>query len=362
MAIRLRGTFNQIGRRPLAGPLLLVPALLLTACNLSSASVSPTPSLGTSSAVSPGSPLPTVSATSTASTAASPTPPPAISPTLTATSVAAGATRISFGPGGTSATVEGTLAVGSAKRYVLRASGGQLMRVYLEPFGIELHIHGADGTPLDDVERYDPYWRGALPSSQDYVFDLVHSPPVQVPTAIPYRLSIVIVPPGQATLAIEYNDPANGFALTYSDYFAIGQPPPVYDLSDEQVPLSLVFAGTDYFRNTNLAEVSLIVSAHILAAGADCSFPMLDGPVVSTDTIQRSGITYQRRHTAGIAAGNYYELISHSTADGDRCFSITFYIHSTSLGANPPGVIEFDRDGMMQHLEGLLSSFHFIDN
>ncbi len=335
--------------------------LLLAGCNLAGASGSPTATSGPAATFPAATQLPTLAATASSTAAASHTQPPT-TPTSAATNSTTGATRISFGPGGTGAEVEDTLAVGSTKRYVLRALGGQIMRVYLEPYGIELRIHGADGALLDDVERYDPYWRGALPSSQDYVFELVHSPPEQVPTAISYQLSIVIVPPGQSTLPIEYGDLANGFRLTYSDYFVEGPPPGIYDLSGESVLLSLIFAGTEFFRSTNLAEVSLVVSAHNLVPGEACAFPAIGGPEISADSVEVGGMTYLRRHTGGIAAGNYYELISHSTGHGDRCFSVTFYIHSTSLGANPPGVVEFDRAGIEQHLTGVLASFRFIDN
>jgi hypothetical protein len=85
------------------------------------------------------------------------------------------ATRISFPPGGTSATISGSLRTGVPARYVLRAASGQSLEVtplYSTP-PLAYAIYGADGVILRSFgEKWGP-WRGVLPSGQDYYVEVV---------------------------------------------------------------------------------------------------------------------------------------------------------------------------------------------
>lgn len=356
----VRGSGNPAAALAVATSMFLL--MLLAGCTALGTAPPPTAAAGAVQTEPLPSPSTQPPATETATAPTSPTPAATATPTPAAIDPETGAIRIEFGAGGSGATIEGRLDAGTAERYVLYAFAGQIMRVHLDSFGTELRIRGADGEQLAGRERHDPFWRGELPTTQDYLIEISYPGSEFTPAETPFRLELVIVPLGRTTQPLVYQDEVNGFELTYSDYFAFGQPPPVYDSSGEQIPLSLTFTGTDYFSNTNLAEASVVVSTHSIEPGAECAFPQFNGPIVSAEPIEISGMPYQQVHAAGIAAGNYYELISHSTPHQNTCFSITFYIHSVSIGAQPPGSSEFDRAGLMDHLGSVLASFRFLDD
>ena len=81
------------------------------------------------------------------------------------------ATRISFAPGATEHTVNGTIPAGGARAYVLGAREGQLMEVTLWPAsGVSMSITGADGVVL--MPQGTGFFRGVLPKTQDYTVRL----------------------------------------------------------------------------------------------------------------------------------------------------------------------------------------------
>jgi hypothetical protein len=78
--------------------------------------------------------------------------------------------RISFAPGGTSASLEGHLAAFGAHHYILAALGGQTMQVQAAPEGqVRLIIYGVDGTVLMSGMGGGASFSGILPSDQDYI-------------------------------------------------------------------------------------------------------------------------------------------------------------------------------------------------
>jgi hypothetical protein len=82
------------------------------------------------------------------------------------------AVRIEFSGGTTYATVSGELTSGGVARYSLRAEASQLMEANLfTGEGIQMSVMGSDGTVLKDSEG-TPFFRGVLPSSQEYVLVL----------------------------------------------------------------------------------------------------------------------------------------------------------------------------------------------
>ncbi len=85
------------------------------------------------------------------------------------------AERIQFAPGGTSATVEGTVIYPTRNQYLVRAQGGQTMRVELvSDYGIaNFSVQGvSDGQPLKRLENSDTVWSGTLPGTQDYLIQI----------------------------------------------------------------------------------------------------------------------------------------------------------------------------------------------
>ena len=82
--------------------------------------------------------------------------------------------RISFPPGGTTASVGGELPANGMHRWQLRAQAGQTMQVGVIPTQgqVLLIIFGADGNVLISDHAGATNWRGKLPTTQDYNIDV----------------------------------------------------------------------------------------------------------------------------------------------------------------------------------------------
>jgi hypothetical protein len=166
--------------------------------------------------------FPTTTAT-VATTVLMPTETPTASqPTATATgelrtSPTPEAMRIQFSPGMTQAGLSGELVRNSAARYLLHAQAGQIMEVSIfTGEGIQLSIEGSDGTVLKSAEG-TPFFRGTLPSSQDYLLVLTTGD-----QAVSYTMSVVIperiqFSAGATSAAVQGELPARG-----THYYVLG--------------------------------------------------------------------------------------------------------------------------------------------
>jgi hypothetical protein len=87
------------------------------------------------------------------------------------------ASRIQFASGATSATLTGTTVNGYTVSYVARASAGQTMTIHLTPSpagNAALTIWGlTDGNPYQRAVSGSPDFNMVLPSTQDYIIDVV---------------------------------------------------------------------------------------------------------------------------------------------------------------------------------------------
>ena len=119
-------------------------------------------------------------------------PGPTIGPGPT-TAPQPGVKRITFPPGGTTATVRG-ITTGGFDQWLLRAMAGQTMTVHVSsPQGnVILVIWGADGTVLISDHAGATSWSGTLPTTQDYHIDLKSEGGV----AADYILQVTIPPLG----------------------------------------------------------------------------------------------------------------------------------------------------------------------
>lgn len=79
-------------------------------------------------------------------------------------------TRIQFPPGGTSATVGGTVANNNRQCWIAAARAGQLMNVQVSSpaNAANFSLVGADGSPLKRIENGPPFYSVYLPLTQDY--------------------------------------------------------------------------------------------------------------------------------------------------------------------------------------------------
>lgn len=102
------------------------------------------------------------------------------------------ARRISFPPGGTSVTVQGTTTANATDRWVLAAQAGQTMTVNVSSTQGQmlLYVAGIDGNVLKSSGAGGPTWSGILPSTQDYVLGI--STATGAPAA--YSLQVTIPP------------------------------------------------------------------------------------------------------------------------------------------------------------------------
>ncbi len=82
--------------------------------------------------------------------------------------------RITFPAGGTSTSIDGTIAPNMIARYVVRALAGQTMTVKLSSVraSIYLRVWSADGEILIPDSADLTNWVGKLPANQDYIIDV----------------------------------------------------------------------------------------------------------------------------------------------------------------------------------------------
>ncbi|MCI0474615.1 MAG: hypothetical protein L0Y55_00040 [Anaerolineales bacterium] len=100
--------------------------------------------------------------------------------------------RITFPPGGVTASVSGKLAANTSDRWVLRVLAGQTMSVNLVPANGKAHliIWGAEGTVLISDHADAMQWNGHIPITQDYIIS-VNSYDGTAPS---YTLQITVPP------------------------------------------------------------------------------------------------------------------------------------------------------------------------
>jgi hypothetical protein len=134
--------------------------------------------------------------------------------------------RISFAKGATSGGVATTLAPYQVQSYVVNAAGGVPMLVNTDNYNTTITIFGAnDGTVL--VSNWSatkglPGWQGMLPSSQDYVIQVIapaSSQYVSLVISIPARISFAT----GTTSATKSGSTVKGNVVEYVAWGAAGQ-------------------------------------------------------------------------------------------------------------------------------------------
>lgn len=215
--------------------ILFVVSLLLAACG-AKPTATPAPPTAPQASDTPVAPSPSPSATiapqpsatealqptATEAAPSSDTPPPTSPPAPTATEEPA-AERISFATGATSAVLEGHLAAQGMQRYVLGVMAGQLMEITVDPQDkVRLVIYGADGTVLKSGMGGVAFFRGTVPSTQDYFVELgtgSEAVSYQLRVMIPVRISFA----AGATSALVEGELAAAQTRSYVLNIAAGQ-------------------------------------------------------------------------------------------------------------------------------------------
>ena len=285
-------------------------------------------------------------------------------PALTPPAVPSGSLNvIQFNTNGTYADITDSIASGSSKTYSINAMKGQIMSISILPqipdggWGyIPMQIKGADGSILcpQSADSECMFWRGALPSSQDYFVTL--TPNVDVSQFV---MRVAINLPGKDAQYFQYNNSATGLSLTYPDTFApaisvVGN----YKINPE---LALHFIDSKAYDKTNLSEVYLFVSsASDAQTVSTCTEPNQSGggpeQIIGNEIV--NGFTFVHSTSEGAGAGNYYEQEIYRMVNKNVCYEVIYFTHSTNIGNYPPGTVtEFDSDAITKKLYGVFSTF-----
>lgn len=290
------------------------------------------------------------------------TEPPPVVFTPTPLSPTVGIHSIQFAPNGTYADILDSIQAGRSKTYSVNAMNGQVMSVAIRQNTdenwtvIPMKIVGADGTVLcPHQENRDCYfWRGVLPSTQDYFITL--TPPIDVAD---FMMRVAIDPPGTRTQEFRYSNIYRTAILTYTDEFAPARFPgaTVYKIEPELV---LEFIDTQFYESTNLSEAYFLfgsTSDDSIVTG--CTQPVsFGGPEQNPEEVNINGIKFIHTNGGGVAAGNIYEQNYYRGVHNNICYEITFFVHYGNIGNYPPdsGVKEFDHAALMQKFEDILST------
>jgi len=285
-------------------------------------------------------------------------------PTLTPSVALAGELNIiQFKANGTYTDITDSLAFGSSKTYSINAMKGQIMSVSILPqipdggWGyIPIQVKGADGSVLcpQSTDSECMFWRGVLPSSQDYYVTL--TPNGDVPQFV---MRVAINPPGQELQYFQYNNPATDISLTYPDTFAPALPVVGNYKTDPELTLNLI--DTASYEKTNLSEAYLFISSTSDSqVVGTCTEPNESGggpeQVIGEEVI--NGYTFVHSTSDGAGAGNYYQQEIFRMVNNGVCYEVIYFMHSTNVGNYPAGTVaEFNRDALMQKFNNIFSTF-----
>lgn len=267
-------------------------------------------------------------------------------------------TRIQFDPGATTWTTEFDTDRGDFRRYELYALGDQVMQVFVTGQGTDFDIRAANGTVLTGNERRKPFWRGVLPSSQDYRIELRTADRDWVENSA--SLSIAIAPRGQDSQTWTYSDPDGQFTLEYSDYFALDPEREFLSMSRGDERLRLTFVGTDFMDGTNLE-------------GAFVSVARSDDPEIVADCLTtgeyerdlgRATINdqlFSRSEFSDGGMGRFYNQTTYRTVYAGSCYEIALLEDVRTIGHGIPNDPrqEFDREGLLELMREVLFSLEF---
>jgi hypothetical protein len=267
---------------------------------------------------------------------------------------------IQFSPNGTYIDVAGGIQAGSSETYSISASKGQVMSISVDQGSegdwvyIPIQIMGADGKTLCPaaVNAECTFWRGILPSTQEYFVTLT---PVN---AVNFTMRVAINPPGVATQSFQYLSRNGRASFSHTDEFA-----PVRfsgaEVSKIAPELTLEFVDTQSYLNTNLFEAFFLFgSSSSVDLVQTCTQPIsFGGPENILGEKDVNGVKFVHSEGGGVAAGNIYEQTYYRAASQGVCYEITFFVHYGNIGNYSPelGVKEFDRAALLQKFEAILS-------
>jgi hypothetical protein len=315
----------------------------------------PTPEAPTATPLASPTPTSTSMPTQTPLPVVTDTPSPA--PTEPAATPEPLPERIRFAPGGTVATVNGTVPPGVAHRYVLWARKGQTLMVDIaaaQP--LLLSVWGSDGTVLKQAASGMDHWESVLPASQDYVLQLAATD-----SAVDYHMTVTIPSLPEPTPAPNlYVSDVYGFEVRYPPDFAEGADCPTQGIIDDPV-VAFRLVDDAFYAGTNLLDACVAVDV-VTSDTGPVSMEACTASKSPQETSQGqqeiNGLLFSIFSRGGVAAGHHHDVISYRAFHAGACYEITLLLHASSPGVYAPGTItEFDRDGVMRKLCDVLCNF-----
>ena len=257
---------------------------------------------------------------------------------------------------------------GESRMFSAKAMKGQIMSIATwrqdgtDNYIPQMQIKGADGIilcPKDNSQCM--FWRGVLPSSQDYYLTFAADANSD---AAGFIMRVAINPPGMDKQFFQYRNESTGVWLTYNDAFA-----PTGGLFDSyistgnyiiQPDLILHLIDTKALEKTNLSAVYMTIGstreAQSVQSCLDLDSIRPSEQAAGTETI--NGYEFAHTKREGVAAGNFGEQEIYRMVYGNTCYEIIYHIHSVDIGNYLPGsVVEFDRSTIIKELSDIFSSF-----
>jgi hypothetical protein len=192
-------------------------------------------------------------------------------------------------------------------------------------------------------------WKGKLPSTQDYMIDLI---PAENSKG-EFIMQIVNTPPRKESGYFTYEDKQNGFEITYSqDDF---KPFPNEDLSDV---FSMTLDTDKYFTGTILQLSDLVISVEPHYPGTNCSDFLASMYYSTKETI--NGIPFEKFHLHDAATGTQADLLDYVTMHNEMCYRIfvkTLYMRVDKFPDT--GLKDFSRSILYTKIDRLLNTFKF---
>lgn len=264
---------------------------------------------------------------------------------------------IRFGPNGTYVDVIDSILAGKSKTYSIHALQGQIMSVSVHQNEqatwtyLIVTVVGGDKKPLCATDCQ--FWRGVLPSTQDYLLTL--SAPSD---ALDFTLRVAVDPPGTTSQSFLYENKYRNASFSYTDEFAPAFFPGA-QVSRIQPELSLQLIDSDSYINTNLSEAYFLfgssTDAQIIST---CTQPLsFGGPETIVGNVTINGVSFTKSQGGGVAAGNIYEQTYYRAVHNDTCYEITYFIHYGNIGNYQPGTVhEFDREALLRKFDDILNT------
>jgi hypothetical protein len=257
--------------------------------------------------------------------------------------------------------VNGTLPPFGTNRYALRALAGQALVVDIAaPLPLVLSVLGENGTVLV-LERMDEKtrWEGRLPSTQDYLLELVSTG-----AAIGYHLTVTIPGLTESTPAAmsTYRNAEYGFEVKYPSDFGVGLTCPTAGVIHDPV-ISFRLVGDPYYAGTNLLDACVTISVDRGEAARSTCLGPRDSHEKYLGQEQINGILFSKVFLGGVAAGHIHDAIIYRTLHAGACYELASFLRYSDPGAYAPGTVsEFDREGVINGLRQVLTTFRFADD